>query len=137
MPDNNIYTHSHRHTHSHRLGHPDPVVDAYPHTHDDAGGRNDSHPHRHRADEPHTHLGDALGLPEYWRRRARWWAARLAAWFDRHIGQSNNHKHRMGANLQTDQEVACRTCRSMGMMGMGMMFGIPASCPACRIRRNE
>ena len=154
MPD----THSHRHTHS--LAHTDPVVDAYPHSHTNAAGRDDSHPHQHRIGD-HVHLGDALGLPEYWRRRIRWWfvqrldhgpsrgrrstvrrwwRVRLVDYCDQFIrwcrssGSPNSGIVLVG---EAAREVNCSTCRSMGMMGMAMMFGIPMPCPACAIGEKK
>ncbi len=134
MHNADTYTHKHPHTHTNQYAYA--PADIYPHTHTDDADRNDSHAHWHRTDEPHTHLGDALGLPEYWRRRIRWWwyslvGRRFGGW--RRRARDGRGHNRSG---QADQ-VGCRTCRSMGMMGMAMMFGIPMPCPACAARRNE
>ncbi len=145
------YTHSHRHTHTNQYAYA--PADRYPHTHDDAA-RDDSHAHWHRTDEPHVHLGDALRLPEYWRRRIRWWFVqrldygssggrrsamsrwwhRLAVSFGQRIRRPRRGNCRVRSADSVVQEVACRTCRSMGMAGMALMFGIPAPCPECRER---
>ena len=147
------YTHKHRHTHTNQYAYA--PADVYPHTHIDDASRDDSHAHWHRTDEPHVHLGDALGLPEYWRRRVRWWFVQkldnrtsrgyclslLRRWWARlaNLLGSSIGRHRRGGYLHVGEShivsmVSCPVCRSMGMMGMVMMFGIPVSCPACAVQ---
>ena len=154
------HTHSHRHTHTNQYAYA--PADRYPHTHTDDASRNDSHVHWHRTDEPHVHLGDALGLPEYWRRRVRWWLVQrldhgpsggrrsaMSRWWRVHLvdrfdqlvswcrgGGSRNSGTVLDNRKDDTTAVGCRTCRSIGMVGMAMMFGIPMPCLACAVRRN-